>query len=210
MRIEISRSSLTSFAGLLFGAYEFDHDLAAGNGDLKVEGTIDRSLSGLLRPVDDQAIASGRKTGEGERDRVGKGGMVFEREAQVREAVVVGDRLPRGERVAIEQQMHALAAGKDVETLAQAVVRHDFSAALVLRDGAAVSVASEDRIIDNDGRGVAKSATNPNTVHLMILMALRMSILGRGSTWRGRSGKLLILRLTPRGLRRLRLETTRS
>ncbi len=27
---------------------------------------------------------------------------------------------------------------------------------------------------------------------------------------RGRSGKLLILRLTPRGLRRLRLETTRS
>jgi hypothetical protein len=49
-----------------------------------------------------------------------------------------------------------------------------------------------------------------NTVHLMILMALRMSILGRGLAWRGRSGKLLILRLTPRGLRRLRLETTRS
>jgi DNA-binding NtrC family response regulator len=49
-----------------------------------------------------------------------------------------------------------------------------------------------------------------NTVHLMILMALRMSILGRGLTWRGRSGKLLILRLRPRGLRRLRLETTRS
>ena len=49
-----------------------------------------------------------------------------------------------------------------------------------------------------------------NTVHLMILMALRISIFGRGLTWRGRSGKLLILRLTPRGLRRLRLETTRS
>src|ERR1039458_6105109 len=48
-----------------------------------------------------------------------------------------------------------------------------------------------------------------NTVHLMILMALRMSILGRGLTCRGRSGKLLILRLTPRKLRWLRLETTR-
>src|ERR1035441_8626300 len=41
-----------------------------------------------------------------------------------------------------------------------------------------------------------------NTVHLIILMALQMSILGRGLTWRGRSGKLLILRLTPRWRRR--------
>ena len=53
-------------------------------------------------------------------------------------------------------------------------------------------------------------ALSRNTVHLIILMALQMSILGRGLTWRGRSGKLLILRLTPRGLRRLRLDTTRS
>jgi hypothetical protein len=51
---------------------------------------------------------------------------------------------------------------------------------------------------------------SPNTVHLIILMALQMSILGRGLTWRGWSGKLLILRLTPQGLRRLRLEATRS
>jgi hypothetical protein len=57
---------------------------------------------------------------------------------------------------------------------------------------------------------IVRAKPSPNTVHLMILMALRMSILGRGLTWRGRSGKLLILRLRPRGLRRLRLETTRS
>ena len=50
----------------------------------------------------------------------------------------------------------------------------------------------------------------PNTVHLMILIDISMSTGGRGVAWRGRSGKLLILRLTPRGLRRLRLETTRS
>ena len=49
-----------------------------------------------------------------------------------------------------------------------------------------------------------------NTVHLSILMAFRMLIGGKGMLCRGRSGKLLILRLTPRKLRRLRLETTRS
>ncbi len=49
-----------------------------------------------------------------------------------------------------------------------------------------------------------------NTVHLIILIALEILILGGGLRWRGRSGKLLILRLTPRGLRRLRLDTTRS
>ena len=41
-------------------------------------------------------------------------------------------------------------------------------------------------------------------------MAFVMSILGTGAADRSRSGKLLILRLTPRGLRRFRLETTRS
>jgi hypothetical protein len=35
-----------------------------------------------------------------------------------------------------------------------------------------------------------------------------MSIRGRGFACRERSGKLLILRLTPRGVRRLRLETS--
>jgi len=55
-----------------------------------------------------------------------------------------------------------------------------------------------------------KLRASPNTVHLSILMAFLMSIGGRGFARRGRSGKLLILRLMPRGLRRLRLETTRS
>ena len=49
-----------------------------------------------------------------------------------------------------------------------------------------------------------------NTVHLSILIASRISILGRGLAECGRMGKLLILRLTARGLRRLRLDTTRS
>jgi hypothetical protein len=49
-----------------------------------------------------------------------------------------------------------------------------------------------------------------NTVHLIILMAVEMSMAGSGLARGGRSGKLLILRLIPRGLRRLRLDTTRS
>jgi len=57
---------------------------------------------------------------------------------------------------------------------------------------------------------VAPQAVSSNTVHLRILMAIRMLIGGRGLTWRGRSGNPLILRLTPRQLRRLRLERTRS
>src|ERR1700730_15291738 len=51
---------------------------------------------------------------------------------------------------------------------------------------------------------------SPNTVHLSILMAFLMLMRGSDLFVRGRSGKLLILRLTPRKLRRLRLETTRS
>jgi len=43
----------------------------------------------------------------------------------------------------------------------------------------------------------------------MILIAFLMLMAGRGLVWRGRSGKLLIFRSTPRGLRGLRLETTR-
>lgn len=60
------------------------------------------------------------------------------------------------------------------------------------------------------GLPAATSHPTPNTVHLSILMAFLISIGGRGFARRGRSGKLLILRLIPRGLRRLRLETTRS
>jgi len=55
-----------------------------------------------------------------------------------------------------------------------------------------------------------ESTSNPNTVHLSILIAFWMLIGGRGLQCRGRIGKLLILRLTPRKLRRLRLDTTRS
>jgi hypothetical protein len=50
----------------------------------------------------------------------------------------------------------------------------------------------------------------PNTVHLSTLIAFLISIDDSGLFVRRRSGKLLILRLTPRKLRRLRLETTRS
>ena len=59
---------------------------------------------------------------------------------------------------------------------------------------------------------VSVTAIRPrrNTVHLMILTAFLMSIGGNGLAFRGRRGKLLILRLTPRRLRRLRLETARS
>jgi hypothetical protein len=51
---------------------------------------------------------------------------------------------------------------------------------------------------------------SPNTVYLSILIALSALIGGNGLMRRGRRGKLLIFRFTPRGWRRLRLETTRS
>jgi hypothetical protein len=49
-----------------------------------------------------------------------------------------------------------------------------------------------------------------NTVHFMILRHPEISMRTFKPAARGRSGKLLILRFTPRGLRRHRLETTRS
>ena len=49
-----------------------------------------------------------------------------------------------------------------------------------------------------------------NTVHLINLIALAMLIGGIRRAWRRRIGNLLILRFTPRALRRPRLETTRS
>jgi len=42
----------------------------------------------------------------------------------------------------------------------------------------------------------------------MIPIAFLMFMASSGVVWRGRSGKLLILRFTPRGLHGLRLETT--
>jgi hypothetical protein len=54
------------------------------------------------------------------------------------------------------------------------------------------------------------SDSSPNTVHFSTLMAFLMLMGGNGLFVRCRSGKLLIFRLTARGLRRLRLEMTRS
>ena len=51
---------------------------------------------------------------------------------------------------------------------------------------------------------------NPNTVHLRILIAFRKLKVVVGWRFLGRRGKLLILRFTPLGLQRFRLETTRS
>ena len=50
----------------------------------------------------------------------------------------------------------------------------------------------------------------PNTVHLIILIALPLSIEARRGAWRRRIGNLLILRFMPRTLHRPRLETTRA
>jgi len=67
--------------------------------------------------------------------------------------------------------------------------------------------------VDRRGRWVffnPKWGPSPNTVHFSTLIAFLMSIGGSGLSVRRRNGKLLILRLTPRGLRRLRLEETSS
>src|SRR5258706_12566779 len=58
-----------------------------------------------------------------------------------------------------------------------------------------------------DGLEVRAVRASDNTVHLRILMTFLMSIGGNGLSCRGRRGKLLILRWTPRRLRRLRLGT---
>ena len=55
-----------------------------------------------------------------------------------------------------------------------------------------------------------KDPASANTVHLSILIAFRKLIGGSGLAFRGRRGNLLIFRFTPRKLRRLRLDTTRS
>src|ERR1017187_5033016 len=51
---------------------------------------------------------------------------------------------------------------------------------------------------------------NRNTVHLMILMHSENSTRTWRQAARGRNGKLLVLRFTPRGLGPPRLDTTRS
>jgi hypothetical protein len=77
------------------------------------------------------------------------------------------------------------------------------------------SFLREDAILDEMSENFLdhvreKYGASSNAVHLSILTAFLMLI---GFSWVAvfrRSGKLLILRLTPRGLRRLRLELTRS
>ena len=53
-------------------------------------------------------------------------------------------------------------------------------------------------------------AANLNTLHLIILMRCSISWIEGEFGWFRRTGKPLIFRLTARGLRRPRLETTRS
>jgi hypothetical protein len=81
----------------------------------------------------------------------------------------------------------------------------------VIRFGAS---SSSDCLLPKDEvpllSALAIAAISPNTVHLRIRIAFVMLIGGGGLSARRRSGKQLILRLTPRGLRRSRLETTRS
>lgn len=55
-----------------------------------------------------------------------------------------------------------------------------------------------------------ESLLSPNTVHFTIRMYLGKSTRLVQLGLRGRNGKLLIFRLTPRGIRRPRLDTTRS
>ena len=62
--------------------------------------------------------------------------------------------------------------------------------------------------VDHDR--LAEYTASLNTVHLKTMTTTLTCIGGSGGTPRGRSGKLLIFRFTPRGLRRPRLETTRS
>jgi len=57
---------------------------------------------------------------------------------------------------------------------------------------------------------LSEAQAKGNTVHLSIFIAIWKSIDGSGLCLLRRRGKLLILRLTPRGFRRRRLDTTRS
>src|SRR3974390_3750061 len=60
------------------------------------------------------------------------------------------------------------------------------------------------------GPGSLERDASPNTVHLRMLMHFAVLTYLVCSRCLGRSGYLLILRFTPRGFHRLRLDTTRS
>jgi hypothetical protein len=67
---------------LLLDANHLDRDLVAGDRNLEGESTVDCGLFGLPFPIDDQPIASGGKAHKSERERVGRGCMVFKGEAK--------------------------------------------------------------------------------------------------------------------------------
>ena len=67
-----------------------------------------------------------------------------------------------------------------------------------------------DRTFTDKTSGKDTKRPNLNTVHLRIWIVFEISTAGSAFRLRRRIGKLLILRFTPRKLRRLRLDATRS
>jgi hypothetical protein len=80
--------------------------------------------------------------------------------------------------------------------------------AIACRPGTAILVSPTLDAVVRVERGSV--GLNLNTVYLRIRIALARLIAGRARSVLRRIGKLLILRLTPRGLRWFRLEMTRS
>jgi hypothetical protein len=74
----------------------------------------------------------------------------------------------------------------------------------------AASYAELQPVFCDVGWGSDVARVSHNTVHLMTRMHSTKSVRLLEAHLRGRNGKLLILRLTPRGIWRPRLETTRS
>lgn len=70
---------------------------------------------------------------------------------------------------------------------------------------AKIALAGNEMLMERD-----RTVASPNTVHLTVLMLHVISSRTFKQAARGRRGKLLILRLTPSGLRCHRFDTTRS
>jgi hypothetical protein len=87
-------------------------------GTWRVRAPSTGGLFGLPFPIDDQQIASVGEARKSERDRVGKGCMVFKGQAHMRQAFVERDRLSFSKRVAIENQMQAMTPSENVKALA--------------------------------------------------------------------------------------------
>ncbi len=67
-----------------------------------------------------------------------------------------------------------------------------------------------EEVVERENLKAALHRVKVNTVYLTITMASAILSQDVPEPFRGRSGYLLILRLSPRGLHRDRLETTRS